>query len=305
MERGNPDTRRYLETQILHFDGMAWKGYTYQWNDEQNEAILVPAEGSERSIVVKDANAPGGRRQQTWHFHSRAECLQCHNPWAGHLLAFRPRQLDRDHRYGEIADQQMRTLTHISAVTLLGKEAGQPYTPTKGQAAKLANPHDSAGNLTERARSYLHVNCAHCHQFGAGGTAEIDVRYDLPLAQMKIREVRPVQGTFEIPNAYILAPGDPYRSVLFYRMAKIGRGRMPHIGSELVDDKGLCLIHDWIRNLPLHREENALIEKLRVLDEPPRLADEADPQGESLPRAAQAIAKADGREVIIAEDRQK
>ena len=46
-------------------------------------------------------------------------------------------QLDRDHRYGEIADQQMRTLTHISAVTLLGKEAGQPYTPTKGQAAKL------------------------------------------------------------------------------------------------------------------------------------------------------------------------
>src|SRR5207253_2378669 len=167
MERGNPDTRRYLETQILHFDGMAWKGYTYQWNDEQNEAILVPAEGSERSIVVKDANAPGGRRQQTWHFHSRAECLQCHNPWAGHLLAFRPRQLDRDHRYGEIADQQMRTLTHISAVTLLGKEAGQPYTPTKGQAAKLANPHDSAGNLTERARSYLHVNCAHCHQFGA------------------------------------------------------------------------------------------------------------------------------------------
>ena len=44
---------------------------------------------------------------------------------------------------------------------------------------------------------------------------------------------------------------------------------------------------------------------IRVLDEPPRLADEADPQGESLPRAAQAIAKADGREVIIAEDRQK
>ena len=71
---------------------------------------------------------------------------------------------------------------------------------------------------------------------------------------MKILEVRPVQGTFEIPGARILAPGDPYRSVLFYRMSKLGRGRMPHIGSEIVDEKGLRLIHDWIRTMPPHKE---------------------------------------------------
>ena len=37
--------------------------------------------------------------------------------------------------------------------------------------------------------------------------------------------VRPGQGTFGIPHARILAPGDPYRSVLFYRMALAGPGR--------------------------------------------------------------------------------
>src|SRR5262249_6280138 len=63
-------------------------------------------------------------------------------------------------------------------------------------------------------------------------------------------------------------PGDPYRSVLYYRMAKLGRGRMPHVGSETVDESGLQLIHDWIRQLPVRSEDRALMEKLRTLDEP-------------------------------------
>jgi uncharacterized repeat protein (TIGR03806 family) len=301
MERGNPRSRRRLETQILHFDGNAWRGYSYAWNGEQTDATLVPAAGMDSSFTVRDGKATGGRRNQTWHFPSRAECIQCHNPWAGYTLAFTLPQLNKHHDYGHFADNQLRTLEHagILAMVTKTKDVKMKLPP------RLCDPYDQSAGLDERARSYLHVNCSHCHQFGAGGTADIDLRYDVPLAQMKIREVRPVQGTFEIPGAYILAPGDPQRSVLFYRMAKIGRGRMPHIGSELVDDKGLRLIQDWIQNLPLHREENALIERLRALDEPAILADDPEPQGESSQRAAQAIAKADGREVIIAEDRQK
>jgi putative heme-binding domain-containing protein len=84
---------------------------------------------------------------------------------------------------------------------------------------------------------------------GAGGTASIDLRYDLPLAETKILGVRPAQGAFGIYGAHILSPGDPFRSVLFYRMSKLGPGRMPHIGSEIIDDGGLCLLHDWISQL--------------------------------------------------------
>src|SRR5207245_9019522 len=32
------------------------------------------------------------------------------------------------------------------------------------------------------------------------------------------------------------------------------------------DEQGVHLIHDWIQSLPLHKEENALIEKLAALD---------------------------------------
>ena len=33
--------RRLIETQILHFDGLTWNGYSYQWNAEGIEAYLV------------------------------------------------------------------------------------------------------------------------------------------------------------------------------------------------------------------------------------------------------------------------
>src|SRR5439155_14893007 len=107
--------------------------------------------------------------------------------------------------------------------------------------------------------------CAHCHQFGAGGTADLELRHHIALERTKLLEVRPVQGTFGIHSAQLLAPGDPYRSVLYYRMAKLGPGRMPHIGSEVVDEAGLRLIHDWVRQLPVRKDGRLLIERLRAL----------------------------------------
>ncbi|HZY90102.1 MAG TPA: hypothetical protein VFE78_35095, partial [Gemmataceae bacterium] len=177
---------------------------------------------------------------------------------AGHALAFTPAQLDRDFDYGGTADNQLRALRHagiISPARAPGNEGPPP--------PRLVDPYDGGAGLDERARSYLHVNCSHCHQFGAGGTALIDLRRDRSLKDTNALEARPVQGTFDIPGAQILTPGDPYRSVLYYRMAKLGRGRMPHIGSDLVDERGLRLVHDWIRELAFRKDERALLARLR------------------------------------------
>jgi putative heme-binding domain-containing protein len=59
-----------------------------------------------------------------------------------------------------------------------------------------------------------------------------------------------MQGSFGIVDARIIAPGDPEGSVLYYRMAKLGGGRMPRVGSAIVDESGVDLIHDWIASLP-------------------------------------------------------
>lgn len=243
MERGNPATHRWLETQLLHFDGREWRGYTFRWNDAQTDAALVPALGEDVLLTVKDAKAPGGTRTQTWHFPSRTECRQCHNPWAGEALAFN--------------ESQLRSLPQLQDLGLItwgkAKPDDKPLKP-------LVDPHDPKADLGERARSYLHVNCAHCHQFGAGGSVMVQLRYENSLDEMRAVDIPPVQGTFGIPDCRILAPGDPYRSVLYYRMAKQGRGRMPHLGSDLVDEAGVRLIGEWIRQLPPKTGDRALVE---------------------------------------------
>jgi putative heme-binding domain-containing protein len=305
MERGKPRSQRRLETQLLHFDGRHWHGYTYEWNDEQTDATLVPAAGKDRVLAVVDAKAPRGKRRQTWHFPSRTECMTCHNPWAGFTLAFTEAQLDRYHDYGGVIDSQLRALQHAGFITLLSGEEAKLGQPRENRSEPLVNPFDAAADINRRARSYLQVNCAHCHQFGAGGSVDIDLRSEIPLDQSKALEVRPVQGTFDIPGAHVLSPGDPYRSALYYRMAKLGRGRMPHLGSELVDQESLRLIHDWIRQLPVRKDERALLERLCALDEPTVLAQERAGASQRVEQAARALAQAAGRKEITAQDRRQ
>lgn len=239
LEAGNPESRRRLETQILHYDVDTWRGYTYVWNDEQTDATLAPPEGSERSFKVEDPDAPGGHRVQAWRFPSRNECIICHTTRGGSVYGFKPAQLDKDHDYGGTTTNQ------LAALQQLGLFAG----PVE-KVRKIPNPYDADVPLEDRARAYLHVNCAHCHQRGGGGTAAIELPYKLSMQDTHLLGARPTQGTFGIYSAEVLVPGDPYRSVLYYRMAKLGRGRMPYFGSSRVDPNGLQLIHDWIASMP-------------------------------------------------------
>ena len=265
MVAGNPHSRRRLETQILHFDGTNWNAYTYAWNEAQTDAELVPAAGMDRAITVSDANAPGSRRQQTWHYPARAQCITCHNPWAGYALAFNPLQLNRVVGADGRADDQLRTLRDLGLVEFLQADGNKRVDELP--PGRLANPHDAKAPLGERARSYLHVNCSHCHQFNAGGTALIDLRSTVPLGETKTLRVPPVQGAFHLDPAFIIAPGDPSSSVLYYRMAKLGPGRMPHIGSDFVDERGLRLVYDWIQQLPHDRQDPALSERNHAFEE--------------------------------------
>ncbi len=237
LERGNPHSKRRIETQILHFDQDEWRAYSYRWNDEQTDANLVDASGADCALTIGDVDAPGGRRQHTWRFASRTECLLCHNAYNnGSVLGFTPQQLDRAHHYADGVDNQLRTLSHI----------GLFKQPVAEGGAALVNPYDLRADLNARFRAYLHVNCGHCHRSGGGGTAHIHVQHDVRLAETHLLGMRPIQGTFAMHRGEVVAAGDPYRSVLYYRMAKLGPGRMPYFGSSVVDRRGLELVREWI-----------------------------------------------------------
>ncbi len=212
---------RRLETQILHFDVDTWKAYNYLWNDEQTDAVLAGDVASESKY-----GPPGAK----WHHASRTECILCHTTRVGTVHGFRIPQLTSE-------------LDRLDELGLFAE-------PLSDKRDVIPDPHDERLPLEARARAYLHVNCGHCHSRGGGGSSFFDARWTVPTAQARLLGLRPTQGAFGIAGAEIVAPGDPYRSVLYYRMCKLGRGRMPQFGSQFVDPRGTRLIHDWIDSLP-------------------------------------------------------
>ena len=75
----------------------------------------------------------------------------------------------------------------------------------------------------------------------------------LPLKELGIVNTRPGQGTFDIDDARLLVPGRPEQSLIYRRMTRVGLGRMPHVGSNVVDEPAARLVHDWIKQLKADR----------------------------------------------------
>lgn len=229
-----------VETQLLHFDGSDWHGYSYRWNEAQQDADLVPAEGDEAQWLAKPRSSDDGMLAIDWQYASRADCLRCHNTWSGPPLAFDAMHLGRSvPHHGQSQNQ----LKWFDAVAVTHEAARQADRPT------LVNPDDGQADLGQRARSYLHINCAHCHRTHAGGAVLSQMPYDLPISETQMIDALPTQGNLSIEGARVIAPGDPGRSVLLHRIAKTGQGRMPRLGSEQVDPAGLALLYRWVEQM--------------------------------------------------------
>lgn len=233
---------RRVETQILHFDGVDWHPYTFAWHDDQADADLVPAEGMEKEVT-------DGKQKRFWQFHSRTQCMSCHSSWSEYALAFQTEQLNRS---GPDGRNQLIAFTEAGLIRRVGNN-GKPLPPFDSASAarqqKLADPSDTSQPLEARARAYLHANCGHCHCEGGGGSVNLRLRFPVSVAGMNAVDVRPTRGDFGLPDARIIKPGDVYASTLYFRMAKFGRDRMPHIGSERPDEAGLELIEEWIASV--------------------------------------------------------
>ena len=236
LKKGDSASARRIETQLLHFDGLAWNPYSYRWNAAQTDADLVAAEGVGDLFTVTDARAPGGRREIPWRFHSRAECLRCHNAWSGETVGFNWLQLNATAPAGEFRRLEKLGLMHST------------NAPTS--QASLVNPYDSKHPIEDRARSWLHANCAACHRNGAGGAVPAHLNVDKKLADLRVLDAKPTRGDFGLTDARVIASGRPFSSALLWRIATEGAGHMPAIGSRTVDEAGLKLMWDWVGQLP-------------------------------------------------------
>jgi len=119
---GDPSTRRWIETRFMLKEQGEWAGYSYEWNDEQTDAVLVAAEGKDRDYQIRTADLEkhaDGVKTQSWHYPSRTECMVCHSRASNFVLGLCTVQLNRDYDYekvlgeGHTTDNQLRALEHL------------------------------------------------------------------------------------------------------------------------------------------------------------------------------------------------
>ena len=252
LEPGNPATRKRVETRLLHFERLTgtdlvgdqyWKGYSYVWNDDQTDAELVGSRGLNINYKITDTKAAKGYRDQEWRIPSRAECTLCHTTSAKYVLGVNTLQMNKHHNYGFVKNNQLEMLHKLAVFK-------DPLPAPASKMSRLADYSDKSLPIDIRARAYLHSNCSHCHRKWGGGNADFQLLVTIPLEKTEILKELPTHGDFDIAGAKLLSPGEPDRSLILYRMMKLGLGRMPHIASNVPDEEAIKLIRTWISNLP-------------------------------------------------------
>lgn len=241
LERGNPATRKRLETRLLVRTAEGNYGVSYRWNEEETEADLVADEGTSFDVNVTDAGTPVVQR---WQIPSRSQCSTCHTAHGGHFLSLNTRQLNRD---GFLAGTGGNFLTLLE---LSGYLDQLPHPPDN--LPRHVRPDETAYTLETRARSYLAVNCSYCHQSGGIGGGDFDV-----LPQLTTEETGIVNGVTSTagPPFKLVVPGAHELSVIWNRAAAAnGFTRMPPLATSEVDQKGTQLLRDWIdQKLPSYQ----------------------------------------------------
>lgn len=233
--RDDRDRGRIVETRLLvrHTSGTDWSGFSYAWNEGATDAVLLDGR-AERAFAQGD-----GGNVYTHAYPSRADCRRCHTEAAGTVLGVRTGQLDRAVvREGESVDQ-LAWLADEGLV--LGAEG--PTGPA------YADPQDGRERLDRRARSYLDVNCSHCHRPGGTGRGRMDLRIETPMANTRTIGEAARFGTFGLRDAQLIVPGSPDASVLYLRMIETGEHRMPPLATRVVDADAARVVRRWIAGM--------------------------------------------------------
>jgi len=242
----NPDQGvRLIETRLLARYASGWEGITYLWNDEQTEAYATVAGAS---VPVTWIDAEGQGRSVDFAVPNTNQCRHCHEEQDDVMRPVGPkaRHLNRDFDYD---GQAVNILTKLAEVGYL---TGAPADPAAAPRAPVFDD-PLTGTAEERARAWLDINCAHCHNpAGPARTSGLDLRaaqtdpYSYGICKTPV-----AAGQGSCGLQYDIVPGMPDQSILICRLESVDPSvRMPELGRSLVHTESAALIRSWITALP-------------------------------------------------------
>ncbi|MBX3269516.1 MAG: hypothetical protein KF729_04615 [Sandaracinaceae bacterium] len=247
-----------IETRVLVHGQDGWTAWPYVWNAEQTEAFLRVG-GETRAITFIDAE--GSERTASYLVPQRNQCTSCHerNVGPGGAAAMTPigpaaRYLNRDLDYGAGPVNQLAHFAERGMLSGLPDLGGVPraYDLTEYEARGL--DAIAPGELDFAARSYLDINCAHCHdpRGTQGVTSQLFLHHDSTSAfNLGVCKRPGSAGAGTGGLTYDLVPGRPDESILVFRVETTEVGAMmPLLGRSLRHDRGAALVRAWVAAMP-------------------------------------------------------
>jgi uncharacterized repeat protein (TIGR03806 family) len=236
-------TTRLMETRILVHRAEGWEAIPYVWNDEQTEATLqrtgdlIPMTLVDGEVetpfpyVVPNVNQCAGCHAT----NHTTKVIQPIGPKARHL--------------NRIVDLGAGDVDQLAHWVELGLAAG---LPAADQLPVAAVWDDDTQPLDARARTYLDVNCSHCHnKVGPADVSGLFLEPDTELgSRLGVCKPPIAAGTGTGDRRVGIHPGDPDDSIFVFRMQTDDPGAMmPELGRAVVHTEGVELISNWIASL--------------------------------------------------------
>jgi len=240
--------RKIVETRLLikkaeeTETSSGWYAYTYIWQNNQKDALLDSVGNGQFVPITFTEN--GEERTINYKIPAQSECIMCHkinttqsvNGEKTIPIGPKPQNLNFAIEY---KDGMMNQLQKWISVGYLDSN----IPPNINSAIDWK---DETQPMELRAKSYLDINCAHCHRVG-GHCDYTDVRYNYSNSDLYQLGVC-MPPLFFLTNApYIIKRGDSSKSEIVMRMNTTNQSlMMPLIGRSTVHEEGVDLIRSWI-----------------------------------------------------------
>lgn len=235
------NTKKIIETRLMIKKPEGWIFANYIWNEEQTEATYNETGGFLNGLEFVHN---GQTKTANYRIPSKSECTTCHsNNEAIVPIGPKPQNLNFAINFADGNKNQLQKL----------KDFGYINNEIPANIVSTVDYTDTSKSLDLRARSYLDINCTHCHTQG-GFSQTYPVKYDFTQTP-NYYDLGFCQETNFMLNFFpegvnkIIYPGDHLQSIIHYRMAAThGPIVMPYIGRSIVHEEGVNLVDNWINS---------------------------------------------------------
>ena len=221
-----------IETRLMLHRATGWVPIPYVWNADGTDADLKRA-GTRLPVSFTDPS--GEAHAISYAVPNQNQCKDCHG------LAGQVTPIGIKARYLNHGGQ----LEKMLAAGMLDR--------LPADAPRVARWNDASAPIEARARAWLEINCAHCHNpDGAARTSG--------LVLWASEDQPAVFGVCKSPVAagpgagdldFDITPGHSDKSIMIYRMRSTDPAiMMPELGRAVVHEEGVELVESWINQLP-------------------------------------------------------